>query len=74
MRSADLYTGAAQIRDAYEDLQLAWQAAAETWHDGVSEAFCQQRLEPLGPVLKTGLDSLQRMLHISEQMHRDLDA
>lgn len=70
MRPSDLHTGAASIRDAMKDLQQAWQDAQEHWHDGVSRAFEQNHLEPMVPVVKLSLDSMQRMLHLTEEMAR----
>lgn len=73
MRHADLHTGAARLRDAYKDLQAAWTEASEHWNDGVSHAFREKRLEPMAPVLKVSLDSLQRMLLLADQMRRDCE-
>jgi hypothetical protein len=74
MRSSDLYTSAAHIRDAFEDLQTAWLDASANWNDGVSRSFCENHLEPLGPVVKLALDSIARMSALVDHMHRDCDA
>ena len=73
MRAADLHTGAAQIRDAMKDLQIAWQETAEQWNDGVSRRFCEQYLEPLGPSVKLSLDALQRLMAVADQMQRECE-
>ena len=73
MRSSDLYSSAAHIRDAFDELQKAWLEASEQWNDGVSRSFCQNHLEPLGPVVKLALDSISRMSHLVDHMHRDCD-
>jgi hypothetical protein len=73
MRSSDLYTSAAHIRDAFEDLQKAWLEASAYWNDGVSRGFCENHLEPLGPVVKLALDSIARMSALVDHMHRDCD-
>ena len=73
MRPADLHTNAAYIRDAFEDLQKAWLEVSEQWSDGVSRAFCQNHLEPLGPTVKLALDSMQRMGVIVAQMQNECD-
>lgn len=70
MRTSDLHTGAATLRDAMKDLQIAWQEAHEHWNDGVSRAFEHNHLEPMVPVVKLTLDSMQRMLHLAEEMRR----
>jgi hypothetical protein len=74
MRPSDLYTCSAHIRDAFDDLQKAWLEASENWNDGVSRSFCENHLEPLGPVVKLALDSIARMSALVEHMHRDCDA
>ena len=74
MNSTNLYTSAAHIRDAFDELHTAWLDAAERWNDGVSRSFCEHHLEPMGPVVKLALDSIARMSTLVDQMHRDCDA
>lgn len=73
MSKPDLYSSAAHIRDAVDDLQIAWQEASEKWSDGVSQRFCKTHLDPLGPIVKLALDSIARMAISVDQMHRDCD-
>ena len=73
MRSADLYSSGAHIRDAFDELQKAWLEAEANWNDSVSRSFCQNHLEPLGPIVKLALDSTSRMSQLVDQMHRDCD-
>ncbi|MCC6492260.1 MAG: hypothetical protein IT424_04495 [Pirellulales bacterium] len=73
MRPADLYTSAAHIRDALDDLQTAWQEASAHWNDQVSRSFCENYLEPLGPIVKLALDSMARMSQLVDHMHRDCE-
>jgi hypothetical protein len=74
MSAPDLYTSAAHIRDAFDDLQKAWLEASAVWNDGVSRAFCENHLEPLGPVVKLALDSIGRMSTLTREMHRDCES
>jgi hypothetical protein len=74
MRSPDLATSAAHIRDAFDELQIAWQDANELWHDEVARKFCESHLEPLGPVVKLSLDAMARMTQIVGGMHQDLSS
>lgn len=74
MRLCDLDTDAAYLRDALDDLLLAWQQTAASWNDAVSRAYCDQHLEPLGPVVKLSLDATSRMSQIVEQMRRDCES
>ncbi len=74
MRQSDLYTSSAHIRDALDDLQKAWAEASENWNDGVSRSFCENHLEPLGPVVKLALGSIARMSQLVDHMHRDCES
>lgn len=74
MRPADIHARCAHIRDAFDDLQQAWAEAAESWNDEVSRSFCEKHLEPLGPTVKLALDSIARMSHLADHMHRDCDS
>lgn len=74
MRTADLYTSAAHVRDAFDELQKAWLEASASWNDQVSRSFCDNYLEPLGPTVKLALDATSRMAQLVDQMHRDCDA
>jgi hypothetical protein len=73
MRSADLYTSAAHIRDAFDELQTAWQDAAGAWNDDVSRRFCETHLEPMGPVVKQALEAMARMGRLVGEMHRQCE-
>jgi len=74
VNSSNLYTSAAHIRHAFEELQTAWADAAVHWNDNVSRRFCEEHLEPLGPIVKLALDSIARMSHLIDQMNRDCEA
>ena len=52
-------------------MQIAWQEASEHWNDEVSRKFCENHLEPLGPVVKLSLDAISRMTQVVSGMHRD---
>lgn len=71
MGSSDLYTSSAHIRDAFEDLKAAWLDASQHWNDAVSRGFCENHLEPLGPVVKLALDAVSHMSTHVSQMYRD---
>jgi len=73
MRNWDLYTSAARVRKATEDLQVAWQQTAELWQDDVSQAFCERYLEPISPATKTSLDAIQRMRQLMNQIQRECE-
>jgi hypothetical protein len=74
MRPSDLSTSAAQIRDALDDLLMAWEETSAHWNDGVSRHFCETHLEPLGPALKQSLDVMGRIAQTVGGMHNDLES
>ena len=73
MKPWDLETSAAHLRDAMEDLQIAWQDTNESWQDGVSQKFCETHLEPLGPAVKQALDAILRMQQLVNQIQRECE-
>jgi len=74
MRTSDLHTSMAHIRDAFDELQRAWAEAGASWNDSVSRGFCDNHLEPMGPVVKLSLDAMTRMAHLVDQMHRQCES
>ncbi len=74
MSSGNMHTSAAHIRDAMRELQAAWLDAAQHWNDGVSRRFCENYLEPLGPLVKLSLDTISRTAQTVDQMYRECDA
>lgn len=71
IKHVDLYTGAARIRLALENLNHVWQDATDHWNDSVSRAFLEQHIEPLVPVVKNSLDAVTRMQTLLDQAQRD---
>ncbi|MCG8450985.1 MAG: hypothetical protein MI725_15565 [Pirellulales bacterium] len=74
MRPWDLETSAAHLRDAMDDLQIAWQETSDSWQDEVSQKFCENHLEPLGPTLKLTHDAVGRMQQLLNQMQRECES
>ncbi len=73
MRRVDLETGAGRIRQAYDDLILAFETAQEDWNDPVSRAFFAERIEPMAPVIKGALDAVGRLALIASEAQRDAE-
>ncbi|QDU88095.1 hypothetical protein Pla175_14660 [Pirellulimonas nuda] len=73
MRRVDLETGAGRIRQAYEDLLLAYESASADWNDPVSRAVFEDRIEPMAPVIKGTLDAIGRLALIAGEAQRDAD-
>ena len=74
MRHWDLYTHAAHLRKATEELQIAWQETNELWQDDVSQTFCERYLEPIGPATKLSLDAIGRMRQLLKQIQRECES
>lgn len=73
MATFDFYTSTAHIRDAMDDLQIAWQDTTDDWNDAVSRKFCEKHLEPIGPAVKMALDALGHISQQVRQMQRDCE-
>ncbi|MEQ8208703.1 MAG: hypothetical protein RH917_02630 [Lacipirellulaceae bacterium] len=73
MRQTDLYTGSAQLRDAFDELLALWNEVSENWNDAVSRKFCEQHLEPLSPLVKLSLEASSRTTQIVASMHRECE-
>ena len=74
MRPWDLETSAAQLRDAMDELLLAWGRTTESWDDEVSQKYCENYLEPIGPTMKLTLDAVSRMQVLLNQMQQDCES
>jgi hypothetical protein len=74
MNGGALYSHGTHIHDAIEELLAAWVEAEQLWNDSVSRRFCEEHLEPLGPIVKLALDSTFRMSHVVNQMHHDCES
>jgi hypothetical protein len=55
MRVGDLSSGASKLANALKQINLKWEAAAETWPDARAKAFHKQNVEPLLPNVKDTL-------------------
>jgi len=71
MHKCDLSTGAARIRHALENLEIAWGETADQWNDAVSRRFSEEHLEPIVPRLKLALDAISRMDLLINEVERD---
>ena len=74
MRQWDLDTNAAHMRDALDELQIAWRDTSEHWDDAVSESFCKKHLEPLGPAVKKSFEAVARMQQLLDRAYRECES
>ncbi|NOY41316.1 MAG: hypothetical protein GXP26_05710 [Planctomycetes bacterium] len=73
MRPWDFDTSSGQLRKAIEDLQIAWQETTSEWNDGISQKFCEEHLEPIGPVTKLAFDAVGRMQQLTNHIKQDCE-
>ncbi len=74
MRKWDLETSSAQLRDALEELQMAWRDTGDHWEDSVSQSFCETYLEPMGPAIKKTQEAVARMQQLLDHVYRDCES
>lgn len=74
MRKWDLDTSGAQLRDALDELQIAWHETEDNWQDSVSGSFCEKFLDPIGPAIKKTLEATARMQQVLDQACRDCES
>ena len=70
MRIADLTTPSANLREAYEQLEIAWRNLHELWNDPTSQAFEDQYIAPVRPRVKATLDAAARLSTVLDDAQR----
>jgi hypothetical protein len=71
MRIADLTTGAAQLRDAIETLQLAWRDTNDHWHDASSRNLEEEHLKPLAVEAAAAYPVILHLASVLSQAERE---
>ena len=71
MKIADLSTGASQLRDALEQLQLAWSDTKEHWQDANSLHLEEHHLKPLAVALAASHPVILHLASVLAQAERD---
>jgi uncharacterized protein YukE len=72
MRIGDLSSGASKLANSLKQLNLKWDAATDTWHDGRAKAFHKEHVDPLLPAVKETLDALGRLAEVFDRAARDI--
>ncbi len=72
MRQADLNTEATKLYKAHMELIQSWEMTKEYWKDETAEAFEENHLAPLSPMVKMLLDATNRLNEIFSRCERDL--
>ena len=73
MRIADFTTPAANLREAFDKLEIAWQDAQEDWDDPGSRNIEENHLAKMRLQIRTTLDAIHRIADILDQAQRDCE-
>jgi hypothetical protein len=73
MRIADLSTGAGKLSSSMRELRIAWDQARLGWNDSTSQAFEENYLQPLVPLVKTALDATSELAEVLARAERECD-
>jgi CHAD domain-containing protein len=71
MRTADLTTGAGQLRDAFDVLERAWLDAREHWRDANSRTLEEQYLRPLAARVAAAFPAIRQLATVLAQAERE---
>jgi hypothetical protein len=71
MRIADLTTGASQLRDALETLQVAWGETKQAWRDSSSQNLEDEHLKPLAVEVAAAYPVILHLSSVLAQAERD---
>lgn len=73
MRTWDLTTGVAKLRDAAKTLRAAQDEAAAQWDDQTSREFQSRQLDPIEPRVRRVLDAAGRLSELLERARRECE-
>ena len=67
----ELRSSAARLRDAMDQLEIAWSTTQEKWSDVASHRFEEQHLAPIGPQVRSTLDAITHIDQVLRQADRE---
>lgn len=70
MRVVDLRSPAANLTDAYEQLELAWGNLKDVWGDTAMQAFEDNYISEIRPRVRMTLDAVTRLAGVLDQAQR----
>ncbi len=73
MRTWDLTTGVAKLRDAGKTLRAAQDEATAQWDDQTSREFQWRQLDPIEPRVRRVLDAAGRLSELLERARRECE-
>ncbi|MFK7819755.1 MAG: hypothetical protein AB8G99_13630 [Planctomycetaceae bacterium] len=71
MRIVDLRSPSANLIDAFEQLETAWNRLKETWDDSAMQAFEDNYMEPVRPRIRMTLDAASRLASVFDDAQRE---
>jgi len=71
MRVVDLYTGAAQLTDSLEQLEIAWDRVQLSWKDEARRHFEAEHLSTISPTIRLTLDAINRLAEVLSRAERE---
>lgn len=73
MRPLDSPTGVGPLRDALDQLQIAWSETRETWRDNNARAFERDFLQPLAVEIGQTAAAIQRLSDLFQSVRKDCE-
>jgi len=73
MGIGNLSTGAAQLHEALDKLEMAWAETASYWHDSNSKNIEEKFLAPLIPEMRSTMNAIGKMSQVLRQAERELE-
>jgi len=70
-RIIELRSSSARIREALDQLNVAWSQTTQKWNDAACHRFEQQHLEPIGPQVRAALDAISHIDQILQRADRE---
>lgn len=73
MRLVDLRTPAANLTEAYEQLELAWGNLKDVWSDSAMQAFEDNYMSQIRPRVRMTLDAVGRLSAVLDEAQRQCE-
>lgn len=71
MKRVDFVSASARLEDALNQLEMAWMATREHWHDSVSQKVEDDYLVPLHGQVRGMLDAVSKMSVIMRKAEQE---
>lgn len=71
MRRSDFTTPVANLREAYEALDIAWREACEMWSDSASRNFDENYMSNIRPSVDSTISAVGKLSSVLDQAVRE---